>query len=421
MKFFGNSKNKFLSKTMGLIMMILMVVSALPVFAADKPDLELNSIGTDSVQLGEVGAISIYIRNLRATDTGSFKVDIDVEPSSYTIINGQLSQTYDGLQGGEGLTHTVKLVFNKRGQYKIKAMLDADNDVDEVKEDNNVLYSEIIIGQSAMLDFHTGETKIVNSGGKEYEVQYVSSTNGVATFKVNGEVIKLEVGDKETLADNTPFELIGLEFEGMVASIYMPAVESARPVMPPLEIERELLEPKHRMVPPVLVPEELPEPHPEEEQYGQCISDLAKLKDDINKHYQAGEEVPEDLLAKYKDLEKHCAQMKPGIQSPVRALEAKEDCVGCLKQNGESKCIQLGTRLVENGVPAYCDFDGRFKAQKKLGENAQNNYECFSNTAADGKCVSIEERIQAVEKELKEQRNLIQKILDFFGRLFKRG
>lgn len=78
-----------------------------------------------------------------------------------------------------------------------------------------------------------------------------------------------------------------------------------------------------------------------------------------------------------------------------------------------------GTRLVSpEGKPVYCDVDSVFKPQKPLGESCQNNYECLSNSCADQQCISVEERIQAVEKELKEQRGILQKIMDFFKRLF---
>ncbi len=266
-----------------------------------------------------------------------------------------------------------------------------------------------------------GESTTLTYLNKDYLVKVIDISRTKAKLSVNGQIAELshpKLGGKTTFViDKDAMLTLGFIVEHDDALYVDFGVGEIRLPQPsPAVIDSRITAtrkvPGAAEISPVQTPEET---------YGLCMRDLAKLKDDINKHYEAGEEVPEGLLEKYRDFEKHCAQMKPGTQSPVRALEAKEDCVGCLKQNGRSACIQLGTRLVENGVPAYCDFDGLFKAQKKLGENAQNNYECLSNTAADGKCVSIEERIQAVEKELKEQRNLIEKILDFFKGLFKKG
>ena len=127
-------------------------------------------------------------------------------------------------------------------------------------------------------------------------------------------------------------------------------------------------------------------------------------------------EVLQSLKTKYVDLQKYCAQLHPDYRPPVSSVEKKEDCVGCVL--GKS-CLQFGIRLVDYGVPVYCDVDEKLKPQKKLGESAQNSYECLNNNVADGKCVSIEKRIQAVEEELKEQRNLIEKLFDFIKRLFR--
>ncbi len=53
----------------------------------------------------------------------------------------------------------------------------------------------------------------------------------------------------------------------------------------------------------------------------------------------------------------------------------------------------------------YCDIDGRFKEQKEKQEICDNSYECRSNVCASDECVSG---------------SLIQRIIEFFKRLFKR-
>ena len=90
---------------------------------------------------------------------------------------------------------------------------------------------------------------------------------------------------------------------------------------------------------------------------------------------------------------------------------------GC---NVDNRCLQYGARFVRNEKPVYCDFDTDIKMQKQNRDSCQNNYECLSNTCGNGVCQDINERIEGIEQELKEQRSLLQKILDFFSRIFGR-
>jgi hypothetical protein len=84
----------------------------------------------------------------------------------------------------------------------------------------------------------------------------------------------------------------------------------------------------------------------------------------------------------------------------------------------EEECVQFGIRMIEQGKPVYCDIDKTFKSQKEKGKSCQNNYECLSNTCHDGMCQSISEKIEDIEKELKEQRGILNKLVGFFKRLF---
>lgn len=120
-------------------------------------------------------------------------------------------------------------------------------------------------------------------------------------------------------------------------------------------------------------------------------------------------------LATFSIYNNKVERVAPPTVEPVEPLPPEKPCVGCKK---ESMCLQFGIRLVdESNRPVYCDFDGFFKAQKQLGEDCQNNYECLSNSCSE-KCISYEERIEAVERELKEQRGLIDRMWGFFKRLF---
>ncbi len=72
-----------------------------------------------------------------------------------------------------------------------------------------------------------------------------------------------------------------------------------------------------------------------------------------------------------------------------------------------SKCIPYGIRLVERGTPLYCGISGNLEKQKEPGAEAQNNYECSSNAASDGKCLDVQAQI-----------SMLQKIFKFFSRIF---
>lgn len=123
------------------------------------------------------------------------------------------------------------------------------------------------------------------------------------------------------------------------------------------------------------------------------------------------------------------APAMPGVQPSIPPvivqppIQQRRDCNGCEVNN---RCLSFGIRLVgENGVPSYCDWDKSFKAQKTESQSCQNNYECVSNSCSNGQCKTVEdrrgieaERLEAIERQLKEQQNVLERILNFFKRLF---
>jgi len=120
-------------------------------------------------------------------------------------------------------------------------------------------------------------------------------------------------------------------------------------------------------------------------------------------------------------------EITPSIPEPVRTEEepehrepqvvedADKDCPGCRK-NGA--CMQIGIRFLEGETPVYCDIDHAFKPQLENGKRCQNNYECLSNTCQDGACQSMGKQIESIQKELQEQKGILEKILGFFKRIF---
>lgn len=101
-------------------------------------------------------------------------------------------------------------------------------------------------------------------------------------------------------------------------------------------------------------------------------------------------------------------------EPPISETKDKE-CVGC-KKNGA--CMQFGIRLVENKTPVYCDIDSALKPQMENDKACQNSYECLSNSCNDGVCQSISEKIEGIRQDLQEQKGLLEKIFEFFKKIF---
>ena len=74
------------------------------------------------------------------------------------------------------------------------------------------------------------------------------------------------------------------------------------------------------------------------------------------------------------------------------------------------KCLPIGTRL-RNGETKYCGWDGTMTPQQDIGTSCQNNYECSTNTCLSGACTDL-------EHQLNEQKNLLERILQWFERFF---
>jgi len=77
-------------------------------------------------------------------------------------------------------------------------------------------------------------------------------------------------------------------------------------------------------------------------------------------------------------------------------IKVDKVCEGCILDN---KCVPIAYRTLDK----YCDADKSLKNQKQEDEDCNNNFECESNVCIDSKCISG---------------GLIQKILDFFKKLF---
>lgn len=186
-------------------------------------------------------------------------------------------------------------------------------------------------------------------------------------------------------------------------------------------------------------------------EYEQCRRELEEFKQMLVERYDKhGLEIPEELMRKYEELGDRCrvlsgewrrprpmpVEVPPEVISEERQIEMPEEamiarrmekpmpaefrreCSGCM---WEDSCLPIGTRLVkENGEqrPLFCSVHRQLEPQKQLGERCQNNYECVSNSCTNGMCQDISKKIEGIEKELKEQRSIMEKILGFFGKIF---
>jgi len=95
-----------------------------------------------------------------------------------------------------------------------------------------------------------------------------------------------------------------------------------------------------------------------------------------------------------KDVEQEEPKKEKGITEP---LQETKECEGCILNEN---CIPYSTRI--DGK--FCSIDRKIKEQKTEDSSCQNNYECVTNVCIDSKCIG---------------KGLIQKILDFLGKLFK--
>lgn len=91
-------------------------------------------------------------------------------------------------------------------------------------------------------------------------------------------------------------------------------------------------------------------------------------------------------------------------------MESHIGCqMGCLLNN---RCIIQGTRTTLENKSSYCGIDGTWKLQKVNDGSCENNYECKTNFCSSGACYDI-------VGEIEETKSILEKILDFFGNLFK--
>lgn len=274
------------------------------------------------------------------------------------------------------------------------------------------------ISQPFSFSLKIGETFIVVANRVEYKMQLLDILGDFpgdsGSFDVNGEVFKLSPGEKYILADGAVFVLnkfsaghfAEIHMEG-VTSVYLYTGEPGECTDSDGGRDPSL---KGSACVGNICQHDYCEGNTLHEHYcssGHVIDSQGECSQGVCAYgacHPAGSEIkPEET-----------SEAVPPSQPETAPVVPEQSCAGCSR---DSQCLAHGIRLLESDKPVYCDIDGMIKPQKALDEACQNNYECASNSCS-GKCISVEERLQAVEKELKEQRSLIEKILDFFKGLF---
>ena len=79
------------------------------------------------------------------------------------------------------------------------------------------------------------------------------------------------------------------------------------------------------------------------------------------------------------------------------AIECTYGCVA------DHTCLPIGTRLISEDKPSYCDITKQILEQKPSSEQCMNSYECESNVCINNECVG---------------KGLLQKVLSWFMKIF---
>jgi len=84
---------------------------------------------------------------------------------------------------------------------------------------------------------------------------------------------------------------------------------------------------------------------------------------------------------------------------------------GMCEHKEKVTCVNQGTVAEVTGSIMYCSLDSIWQLTGDEGAPCLNNYECKSNFCSNAKCLNL-------EKELAEQKGLLEQILEFLARLF---
>lgn len=118
-------------------------------------------------------------------------------------------------------------------------------------------------------------------------------------------------------------------------------------------------------------------------------------------------EYDECMTQEMVGIEKVCEPKYKECLNKCQNLPVEQKCSsGCFSASN-NRCVSIGFRLKENDASMYCDIDGMLKQQKSDGSQASNSYECLGNFQSDGKCVSVSENL-----------NILQRILKWFSKIF---
>jgi hypothetical protein len=100
---------------------------------------------------------------------------------------------------------------------------------------------------------------------------------------------------------------------------------------------------------------------------------------------------------------------KNGCKDGACIQDTATDCTnGC---SWQESCINYGTRLLEGNNAKFCDITKKLTEQKRDDSSCQNNYECLSNSCINAKCGNL-------EQDIKDTKNMVQKIMEWIKNIF---
>ncbi len=418
-----------------ILSLFLMSMTAISVVAENKPDLEVNGMTAICRDKGEVCEFRVIIINLRPVATGPFDVEFKISPDSYTLIDGYtLIQRISNLEAGGQTTSTVKFVPKERGAYIVEVIVDSNNDVAETNEENNRMTVDhgvrSIVAESAPSIPPTNPT---TSSTRDR----IDLSNYPEIFFDNDKINAiLVVGDEAPADDVIAATDIVVSFENRrsirptylaseVNNLKQNIISVGNPCDNPVTAKLTELNDCHGGLKPgqAMITLKEYQGYAHMAVFGYSRMETRKAARALGTIRLNGQKAllefkedftPERISIPEKTEPEPISERY--IEKEPQIIESEKDCVGCRK-NGA--CMQFGIRMIEQNKPVYCDIDNTFKPQKENEKSCQNNYECLSNTCQDGTCQSISEKIQSIEKELKEQRTILDKLVGFFKRLFR--
>ncbi|MDZ4716297.1 MAG: C25 family cysteine peptidase [Cytophagales bacterium] len=172
--------------------MVLLGDPAVQLFAAAKPDYEINAGSASIVSLdgnavtaqSDSFAIEMRVRNFGRALPEPMKVRV------VRTLNDNSTVTYDSVYAPVRYSETLRLVIRKTGNPAesgntlFAITLDADQEIDELREDNNAVSVGFFIPANGTKNLFPPPYSMVSSSTLDLAFQHTNLTSGVRSFQV---------------------------------------------------------------------------------------------------------------------------------------------------------------------------------------------------------------------------------------------